>query len=192
MIDNQEQVERLLRRLTDVLPLAALATPALLADLRERSSAAKITWHCRVTDVFYTGALEAVGRPLSYFVENGRKPQIVMNDFSSWIDRSAGGAYPIFVGFNAPFDWAFINWYFHTYLGDNPFGISGLDVKSFYMGMTGCSWAETRSSRIPERYKGLHKHTHNALDDAIEQAELFEKLWQESKTKNSSKVDQSR
>jgi hypothetical protein len=38
-----------------VLPLAALATPALLADLRERSSAAKITWHCTVTDVFYTG-----------------------------------------------------------------------------------------------------------------------------------------
>ncbi len=55
MIDNQQQVERLLRRLTDVLPLAALATPALLADLRERSSAAKITWHCKVTDVFYTG-----------------------------------------------------------------------------------------------------------------------------------------
>lgn len=55
MIDNQQQVERLLRRLTDVLPLAALATPALLADLRERSSAAKITWHCTVTDVFYTG-----------------------------------------------------------------------------------------------------------------------------------------
>ena len=145
-----------------------------------------------INDEYVKGALEAVGRPLSYFVENGRKPQIVMNDFSSWIDRSAGGAYPIFVGFNAPFDWAFINWYFHTYLGDNPFGISGLDVKSFYMGMTGCSWAETRSSRIPERYKGLHKHTHNALDDAIEQAELFEKLWQESKTKNSSKVDQSR
>ena len=55
MIDNQDQVERLLRRLTDVLPVAALATPALVADLRERSSAAKITWHCKVTDIFYAG-----------------------------------------------------------------------------------------------------------------------------------------
>ena len=55
MIDNQDQVERLLRRLTDVLPLAALATPALVADLRERSPAAKITWHCQVTDIFYAG-----------------------------------------------------------------------------------------------------------------------------------------
>ena len=55
VIDNQEQVKRLLRRLTDVLPLAALATPALVADLRERSSAAKITWHCQVTDICYAG-----------------------------------------------------------------------------------------------------------------------------------------
>jgi hypothetical protein len=55
VIDNQDQVERLLRRLSGVLPLAALATPALMADLRERSSTAKITWHCKITDIFYAG-----------------------------------------------------------------------------------------------------------------------------------------
>jgi hypothetical protein len=55
VIDNPDQVERLLHRLADVLPLAALATPALVADLRERSSAAKITWHCKVTDILYAG-----------------------------------------------------------------------------------------------------------------------------------------
>ena len=55
MIDNQDQVERLLRNLTEVLPLSALATPGLMADLRERPSAAKITWDCKVIDVFYTG-----------------------------------------------------------------------------------------------------------------------------------------
>ena len=55
MIDNQDQVKRLLRRLIDVLPLAALATPALVAHLPKRSSAAKITSHCQVTDIFYAG-----------------------------------------------------------------------------------------------------------------------------------------
>lgn len=56
VIDNQDQVERLLRRLADVLPLAALATPALVAAyFREQSSAAKITWHCKVTDILYAG-----------------------------------------------------------------------------------------------------------------------------------------
>ena len=55
VIDNPDRVERLLRRLADVLPLAALAPPALVADLRERSSAAKITLHCKVTDILYAG-----------------------------------------------------------------------------------------------------------------------------------------
>jgi len=55
VIDNQDQVERLLRKLTEVLPLSALATPALMANLRGRSSAAKITLDCKVTEVMYAG-----------------------------------------------------------------------------------------------------------------------------------------
>src|ERR1700730_2507406 len=42
VIDNQDEVERLLRELTKAMPLSALATPALMANLREQSSAAKI------------------------------------------------------------------------------------------------------------------------------------------------------
>ena len=55
MIDNQDQVERLLRKLTEVLPLSALATPVLMANLRGRSSAAKITPDCNVIEVIYAG-----------------------------------------------------------------------------------------------------------------------------------------
>jgi len=55
VIDNQDQTERLLRKLTEVLPLSALATPPLMANLRGRSSAAKITLNCKVTKVFYLG-----------------------------------------------------------------------------------------------------------------------------------------
>ena len=43
----------------------------------------------------------------------------------------------MFVGFNATFDWAFVNFYFHQYLGENPFGIGGIDIKSYYMGLSG-------------------------------------------------------
>jgi len=55
VIDNQDQVERLLRKLTEVLPLSALATPVLMANLRGRSSAAKITLDCNVIEVIYAG-----------------------------------------------------------------------------------------------------------------------------------------
>jgi hypothetical protein len=33
VIDNQDQVERLLRNLTEVLPLSALATPAIAREI---------------------------------------------------------------------------------------------------------------------------------------------------------------
>ena len=43
VIDNQDEVERLVRELTKALPLSALATSALMAILREQSSMANIT-----------------------------------------------------------------------------------------------------------------------------------------------------
>jgi hypothetical protein len=55
VIDNQDQVERLLHRLTEALPLPALVPPALMANLRGQSSAAKITLDCKITEVIYAG-----------------------------------------------------------------------------------------------------------------------------------------
>jgi hypothetical protein len=52
---NQDEVERLLRELTKALPLSALATPTLMANLREQSSTANITLDCKVTKVIYAG-----------------------------------------------------------------------------------------------------------------------------------------
>ena len=71
---------------------------------------------------------------------------------------------------------SFVNHYFQHYLGENPFGFGGIDIKSYFMGMTGCTWDDTRSSRIPSELKGSSAHTHNALDDAIEQGEMFRRM----------------
>ena len=82
------------------------------------------------------------------------------------------------MGFNAAFDWSFVNWYFHTYLGENPFGFAPLDIKGYYMGLRGCAWSETKSSRIPPEYQSAPHTAHNALADAKAQAEVFLKLVQ--------------
>ncbi|MBK8270710.1 MAG: 3'-5' exonuclease [Planctomycetes bacterium] len=121
-------------------------------------------------------AMKVVGRGLSDFVRVGRDPQEAMAAFRDWITSVAGSRRPVFVGFNAMFDWAFVNFYFETYLGQNPFGFGGLDIKSFYMGMSGCAWEDTRSSRIPDDFKGPLPHSHNALDDAIEQGEMIRRM----------------
>jgi hypothetical protein len=51
-------------------------------------------------------------------------------------------------------------------LKNDPFGIGGIDSKAFYMGMTGTSWGQTRSSQLPGEFKPVLPQTHNALDDA--------------------------
>jgi ribonuclease T len=125
-------------------------------------------------------AMKVVGRPLTDFERDGRDPKEVMTAFMSWVISLSRGGKPVFVGFNAVFDWAFVNSYFHTYAGTNPFGFGGIDIKSYYMGMTGCSWDESRSSRIPQALKGKRQHTHNALDDAVEQGEMFLRMRQKA------------
>jgi ribonuclease T len=126
-------------------------------------------------------AMKVVGRTLQDFARTGRDPKDGMAAFRDWLDLAAKAGKPVFVGFNATFDWAFVNFYFHQYLSENPFGIGGIDIKSYYMGMSGGTWEDTRSSRIPAEFKGpALRHTHNALDDAIEQAELFRRIREKS------------
>lgn len=132
-------------------------------------------------DLFVPDAMKVVGRSLSDFAQSGTDPAEAMRAFRDWVSQVSEGRDPVFVAFNATFDWSFVNWYFHTYLQDNPFGFGGLDIKSFYMGLVGSTWADTRSSRIPEKFKGEAEHTHNALDDAVEQAQMFERMHKSAK-----------
>jgi len=121
-------------------------------------------------------AMKVVGRTLQDFGRAGREPKEAMVAFRDWLGSIVTSGRLVFVGFNATFDWAFVNHYFRHYLNENPFGFGGIDIKSYYMGMTGCLWEDTRSSRIAPEMKGKSPHTHNALDDAIEQAEMFRRM----------------
>ena len=106
--------------------------------------------------------------------ERGEEPAVAMARFEEWVNEVTPDGYqPIFVAFNAPFDWMFINDYFHRYLGRNPFGHTALDMKAFFMGLTGVTWSETSMHYVGRRYLGDRHLTHHALRDALDQAEIF-------------------
>jgi hypothetical protein len=44
------------------------------------------------------------------------------------------------------------------------------------MGLIGCSWEDTKSSRIRPEFQPAKPGGHNALADARAQAEMFEKM----------------
>ena len=129
-------------------------------------------------------ALAVTGLSLEYLQQNGVPPIIAMKHLYEWICLVKKAEMKvIFVGLNAPFDWSFINYYFHKYLGDNPFGYTAIDIKAYYMGLTGCSWAETKSSRMSAKFQPISYPSHNALDDARFQAELFSLMLKKHQTR---------
>ncbi len=114
--------------------------------------------------------------------DHGVEPAEAMKRFESWLKGEViGKQRPVFVAFNAPFDWMFVNDYFYRYLGRNPFGHSALDIKSFYMGLAQVDWKDTSMRDISIRYLGDRQLTHHALRDALDQAEIFEKLRETTK-----------
>jgi len=121
-------------------------------------------------------AMKVTGFDLAKLAESGDSPEIAMSKFSEWVRKVCGEGRPVFVGFNAGFDWSFVNWYFIHFLKDNPFGFAPLDIKSYYMGITGCNWESTKSSRIPTEFQSTTANDHNALNDARAQGEMFAKM----------------
>lgn len=132
-----------------------------------------------ISDKAVEAALEVSGLTLEQAQQDGHEPAAAMTQFSTWIAEAVpAGSTPVFVGLNAPFDWAFVNYYFLKYLNENPFGFTALDIKALFMGATGCSWHETKSSSIDKRVHSSLRGDHDALHDAKYQAELFRLVYE--------------
>jgi hypothetical protein len=92
-------------------------------------------------------------------------PQTVMQNFADWLGENSKD-FPQFISDNNGFDWQFINWYFHHFLGRNPFGFSSTNLGSLYKGLVKDSF---------KSFKHLRKtaHTHHPVDDAKGNAEAL-------------------
>lgn len=120
-------------------------------------------------------AVGITGFDLDELANTGLTPLDAMQALTAWIKQVSGAdKKPIFVGLNAPFDWSFVNYYFHKYLGENPFGFAALDIKAYYMGAFNLDWKQTKSSHMTANLLPQTSPTHNALEDARFQAELFD------------------
>lgn len=110
----------------------------------------------------------------------GLEPADAMRRLADWLSAGVpAGSTPVFVSLNAPFDWLFVADYLWRFLGSNPFGFSAVDLKALYMGRhldEVAAWSETRNADIRRRYPVSLPHTHGALDDAREQAEICRRI----------------
>jgi len=135
-----------------------------------------------LNDAFIKEAMDVNGLSMEEIKIKGENPSETMARFTNWVKLVSGEDRPVFVAFNATFDWSFTHWYFIKFLGADPFGISGLDIKAYYMGARKVSWGETTKKHVRSFFPTTKSHTHNALDDALEQAEIFEQLLKNTKS----------
>ena len=82
----------------------------------------------------------------------------------------------MFISDNNGFDWQFINWYFHHFIGASPFGFSSTNLGSLYKGVV-------RDTTQNFKHLRKTKHTHNPVDDAKGNAEALLTLSDEFKLK---------
>jgi hypothetical protein len=102
---------------------------------------------------------------------DARPPEEVMPEYVAWITKLPGK--PVFVGYPAAYDFMFIYWYLIRFAGQSPFSFSALDMKTFAMAILGKEYRQSTKRNMPREWFDPIKHTHIALDDAIEQGALF-------------------
>ncbi len=59
------------------------------------------------------------------------------------------------------------------FAGKSPFSHSALDIKTYAMALLRKDYRASVKRNMPRRWFSNRQHTHVALDDAIEQGELF-------------------
>ena len=125
-------------------------------------------------------AMAVHGLSLETLQRSGLPPAEAIRRFDQWVGSACPPtARPVFVAYNAPFDWMFVQDAFIRTLGRNPFGHAPLDIRAVYAGWTGRPWLDIRFEEASRRYLRSGRLTHHALEDAIAQAEIFRALMEE-------------
>jgi DNA polymerase III epsilon subunit-like protein len=93
------------------------------------------------------------------------EPAQVMQAFADWL-ASLSSTRLVFISDNNGFDWQFVNWYFHHFLGKNPFGFSSQNLGSLYKGLA-------RSMFVNFKHLRKTSHSHHPVDDARGNAEAL-------------------
>lgn len=103
--------------------------------------------------------------------QNIEAPQVAMERYVAWLKSLPGK--PVFVAYPAGFDFTFVYWYLIRFVGESPFSHTALDIKTFAMAMLRTQFRETTKRAMPRSWFDHRRHSHLALEDAIEQGELF-------------------
>jgi hypothetical protein len=125
-------------------------------------------------------ALEVNRLDRDLLARTGLAPSVAMERAADWVRGVADGCRPVLVAYPVAFDWAFLYWYFVRFaVSGSPFGFSScLDIRTLYQARARTVHDLSGKDHMPPSLRPLRPHTHGALDDALEQAELFSNVFE--------------
>ncbi len=88
--------------------------------------------------------------------------------FNNWLSQFEK---PVFISDNPCYDYQFINYYFHKFLGQNPFGWSGRRIGDFYAGLT----KKVNNTQEWKKWR-ITPHNHDPVFDSLGNVEAFERI----------------
>jgi len=133
-----------------------------------------------ISEDFQPEALAVNGLDRARLSETGEDPAEAMTAIADWVRQIAGHGNPVLVAYPLGFDWTWLYWYFIRFSRTgSPFDYSrGFDIKTAVAVKTGRTLSSSSRSKLPDFIRSQRPHTHHALDDAIEQAEVFAKVFE--------------
>jgi len=133
-----------------------------------------------ISDEFQVEALRVNGLDRERLLREGSAPSAAMTEAAEWVTALAGRARPILVAYPLSFDWSFLYWYFTRFSNaGSPFNHSQcFDIKTAFAVKARIPIATAGRKQLMPSLRSNGIHTHNALDDAIEQAEVFANLFE--------------
>ena len=132
-----------------------------------------------ISDQYEAEALRVNGLDRERLQTEGSPAEVSMREAAEWIASLCGSAKPVLVAYPLGFDWMWLSWYFLRFTGASPFRHSqGFDIKTAYAAKAGVPISRAGRSQLPPELVPDAPHTHQALDDARHQAEIFRRVFQ--------------
>lgn len=133
-----------------------------------------------ISSEFQPEALRVNGLDRDRLCTEGTAPPEAMTQACQWICDIAGHARPVLVAYPLSFDWAWLYWYFVRFSSSgSPFNHSQcFDIKTAFAVKARIPIVEAGRSKMSAPLSSSRVHTHNAADDAVEQAEIFANVFE--------------
>ena len=133
-----------------------------------------------ISDTFEPEALRVNRLDRDRLLREGMAPEAAMTTAADWVNNTAGPARPVLVAYPLSFDWSWLYWYFMRFSrSGSPFNHSScFDIKTAFAVKGHLPIADAGRNNLFEHLRPRRGHTHHALDDAIEQAEIFANIFE--------------